>query len=116
MPTKPTTVPAYVASLPSDKRQEFEVLRKWVRGVLPRATETMGYKVPTYEGREKICAISAQKRYFALYLCDTDALDRHRAAFEHLNVGKGFIRFAHMKDLPRGAARRMLLEATRELA
>jgi len=115
MPAKPATVPAYVASLPSAKRAEFEQLRDWVRNVLPDAAETMAYKMPTYEGSEKICAIAAQKRYFALYVCDTDTLERHRSEFDHLNVGKGCIRFAHFDDLPRGAARRVLREAAREL-
>jgi uncharacterized protein YdhG (YjbR/CyaY superfamily) len=106
LPARPTTVPAYLASLPSRKRAEFEALRDWVRGVLPDAAETMSYKMPTYEGRGKICAIAAQKRYFALYICETDTLERHRSR----------IRFAHFEDLPRGAARKLLREAAREPA
>jgi uncharacterized protein YdhG (YjbR/CyaY superfamily) len=116
LPARPTSVPEYLASLPSGKRAEFEALRDWVRGVLPDAAETMSYKMPTYEGRERICAIAAQKRYFALHICETDTLERHRSEFEHLNVGKGCIRFAHLRDLPRGAARKLLREAARELA
>jgi len=115
MPAKPATVPDYLASLPPKKRPEFEALRDWVREVLPNARETMGYKMPTYEGRGKICAIAAQKRHFALYLCESDTLERHRAAFDHLNVGKGCIRFTRFDDLPRDAARRVLREAEQEL-
>jgi len=120
MPEKPATVPAYLASLPQERRAEFEVLREWVRGVLPDAVETMGYGMPTYEkrsheGSERICAIACQKRYLALYLCESDALERHRPAFAHLNLGKGCIRFARLRDLPRAAARKLLREAARAL-
>ena len=109
------TVEGYLAALDPERRREFERLRSWVRKTLPAAKETMGYRMPTYEGRERICAIAAQKRHFALYVCATDALERHRDDFAHLDVGKGCIRFVCVDDLPRGAARRVLRESAREL-
>ncbi len=118
----PTTVPAYLASIPSERRGEFELLRDWVRGVLPDAVETMARKMPTYEGgvecegRERICAIASEERHFALHVFESDTLERHRDEFAQLNVGKGCIRFAHFRDLPRTAARKLLREVARRLA
>ena len=74
----PDTVERYLAALDPERRSEFERLRRWVRRTLPDAKETMGYRMPTYEGRERICAIAAQKRHFALYVCESEALERHR--------------------------------------
>lgn len=113
-PVVPTTVRAYLDALETGRRHEFEQLRDWVSGVLPEARETMAYKVPTYEGAAPVCAIAAQKHHFALYVCETDVLERHRADFADLDLGKGCIRFRRVEDLPRRAARRLLREAARE--
>jgi len=115
MVAKRTSISAYLASLEPERRREFERLRAWVRKVLPNAKETMAYKMPTYEGREPICSIAAQKRHFALYVCELDVLDQYRDDFAALDVGKGCIRFAHVADLPRTAARKLLRAAAREL-
>jgi len=112
---KGASVSAYLASLEPARRKEFERLRAWVRKVLPNAKETMAYKMPTYEGREPICSIASQKRHFALYVCELGVLDQYRDDFAELDVGKGCIRFAHVADLPRTAARKLLREAAREL-
>lgn len=101
----------------AERRTEFSELRAWVRKALPSARETILYRMPTFEdpktGRA-ICAIAAQKRYLALYVCILDALEPQRAAFSRLDVGKGCIRFARLVDLPRGAARSVLRTAARE--
>ena len=61
MPAKERSVRAYLAALPPERRKEFARLRAWVRKVLPAAKETMGYRMPTYESREPICAIAAKR-------------------------------------------------------
>ena len=118
MATKPATISAYLAALPPERRKEFREIRTWVRKVLPKARETMGYRMPTYESAgesgQEICAIAAQKHYFSLYVCASNALDPLRHEFSHLDVGKCCIRFKNFAVLPRGAARRVLLASARE--
>lgn len=111
---RPNDVDSYLRSLEPDRRREFETLREWVRKVLPSARETFAYRMPTYESRQAICAIAAQKRHFALYVCLDGVLDRHRDAFAQLDVGKGCIRFQALADLPRSAARLVLRDAARQ--
>jgi len=116
MSARPTTVSGYIRAIAADRRNEFEELRAWVRSALPRASETMTYRMPTYETADArlICAIAAQKHHLALYVCQPGSLGRHRDAFSHLDMGKGCIRFRHFSELPRGAARKLLAEAARE--
>jgi hypothetical protein len=59
-------------------------------------------------------ATPAQKRYMALYLCESRALERRRGDFAHLELGKGCVRFKSMADLPVEATRALLAEAAEE--
>ena len=103
------TPAAYVAALEPERRREFAKLRAFVRKNLPKARETMSYKMPTYElAGQRVCAIAAQKRYLALYLCESRALDRQRRDFSHLDVGVGCIRFRSTSELPLAASRTLL--------
>lgn len=114
MPTH-TTPAAYVASLDADRKKQFAKLRTFVRKALPGARETMAYKMPTYEiGDTRVAAIGAQKRYFALYLCESQALERQRADFAHLDLGKGCIRFRSFDELPADEAKDLLAAAADE--
>lgn len=115
MAAAPATPEAYVAALPPARREEFEALLALVRGALPGARETMGYRMPTFEVEGvRVCAAAAQKRHLALYVCESSALERHRQAFAHLDLGRGCIRFRSLDELPRKETSRMLREAGAE--
>ncbi len=110
----------YYRGLAPERRRPLRELHEWVAKVLPAAEVTMGYRMPTFEmegpdGPAPVCAIAAQKHYFALYVCGKSALDANREAFAALDVGKGCIRFKALGDLPRTAARRVLRSAAREV-
>ncbi len=115
MPTRPTTTAAYVSRIAASRQPDFTALRDLVKQALPKARETMSYKMPTYEiGEARVCAIAAQARHFSLYLCESPALERHRGEFEHLDLGKGCIRFRSFDDLPKATTRKLLREAARD--
>ena len=59
------------------RRIALAALRDLVRGTLPKATETIRYRVPTCEVDEVICSFASQKQYMSLYL-DTMLVDRYR--------------------------------------
>jgi uncharacterized protein YdhG (YjbR/CyaY superfamily) len=114
MGSRATSVSQYLQGLDPERRQALSELRNWVRLVLPDARETLLYRMPTYELGRPVCAIAAQKHHLALYVCEAPALERHRACFSHLSLGKGCIRFRRFSDLPRDAVRRLLRDAERE--
>ena len=116
-----TTVEAYLASLPEERRAVVSAVRDVVRTHLPdgyreaMAWGMIGYAIPlerypdTYNG-QPLCfaALAAQKNHFSLYLTcaynDTRDAQRLKEAFvqagKKLDMGKSCIRFKSLDDLP----------------
>ena len=123
MPAKPqpASVEAYLASLPADRREELERVRRVVKQNLPAGyEEAIGfgmicYSVPlgayrdTYNKQPLMyAALASQKNYLSLYLMPVypdSALDKRlrdafAAAGKRLDMGKSCIRFKRADDLP----------------
>lgn len=118
--TTPTTVAAYLAALPPERRAAMAAVRRVIRAHLPggyRETLTGGlitWIVPlsvypdTYNGHALwYVALAAQKNYLSLYLMGaygSPELTRRlregfRAAGKRLDMGKSCIRFRQASDL-----------------
>jgi hypothetical protein len=118
---KATSVSAYLAGLPAERRKVVAAVRKLIKANLPAGyKETMGwgaicYSVPlsvlpdTYNG-QPLCyaAVAAQKHYYSLYLMsvygDTPRAKAFKQAFaeagKKLDMGKACVRFKSLDDLP----------------
>ena len=115
------TVAEYVSSLPDDRRETFEAVRRVIVEHLPDGfVETMefgspSYVVPlerypgTYNGRPlPLASLASQKRYLALYLMGvygdegtaTWFRERWRETGKRLDMGKSCVRFRRLDDLP----------------
>lgn len=112
MQSKAATVAAYLKELPPEKKAVLATLRKLIREAAPKAKESMEYGMPCYEG---VCALAAQKQYFALYIGDSKVVNRYRAKLGKLSIGKGCIRFRKLEDLPLDVVREMLAEVVDRL-
>src|SRR5450631_2130767 len=111
MQSKATTVEAYLKELPEERRRVMKQLRGLVRKSAPAATECMRYGMPCYELGELLCAMAAQKGYYALYVGDGKLVDRFRPQLSKLSVGKGCIRFKKLEELPLDVVGQLLSEA-----
>ena len=123
MPAKPqaASVDEYLASLPPDRREEIERVRRVVTKNLPAGYEEgMGfgmicYSVPlsmyrdTYNKQPLMyAALASQKNYLSLYLMpvypdgtlDKRLRDAFAASGKKLDMGKSCIRFKRADDLP----------------
>jgi uncharacterized protein YdhG (YjbR/CyaY superfamily) len=100
MQSKATTVAAYLAELPEDRREALATLHALIRKALPGAVESIQYGMPSYALGEAGVGMAAQKHYLALYVCDGELVDRYRPRLGKLNCGKGCIRFKSLDDLP----------------
>jgi Domain of unknown function (DU1801) len=115
------TPEAYLASLPSERRQALTALRDVIRANLPAGYEEgmqygmIGWFVPlgrfpdTYNGQPLgLAAIASQKHYMSLYLNtvygdpETDRWfrERYAASGKKLDMGKSCVRFRRLDDLP----------------
>ena len=123
VPSKATTVAAYLKALPADRRSALSKVRRVIKKHLPRGyREVMNwgmisYEVPlrrytnTYNGRPLMyAALAAQKNYVSLHLVaayGSPVLGARlkagfRAAGKRLDMGKGCIRFREAEDLELG--------------
>ncbi len=124
MRSKATTVDAYLAELPQDRREAIQAVREVILENLDEGYEEgmqygmIGYYVPhrVYEPgyhcdpRQGVpfAALASQKNYMSLYLmCVYGQPDQEtwfRTAWEKtgkkLNMGKSCVRFKKLDDLP----------------
>ena len=121
MKSEATTVEAYLAELPEERRAAIEAVRNVILERLPDGyAETMNwgmisYEVPlttyseTYNGQPlMLAALASQKNHMAVYLSAIYADDQARERFEEayretgkrFDVGKSCVRFRRLDDLP----------------
>lgn len=120
----PTSVDAYLAALPEDRRSALSAVRKVILKNLPKGYEEgiqykmIGYFVPHtrypagYHANPKeplpFVHLASQKGYMALYLmcvyADPDLnawfVDAYATSGKKLDMGKACVRFKHLEDLP----------------
>jgi hypothetical protein len=123
MQSKAKTVKEYLNSLPADRKQGIEAVRKVILQNLPKGyEETMqygmiSYVVPLktfpegYGGKKDVplpyACLASQKNYFALYLMgpygnkdfDTWFRKAYKATGKKLDMGKGCVRFKKLENL-----------------
>jgi hypothetical protein len=118
--SKATTVDAYLAELPEERRAIVSAVRDLIVRNLPRGYKEMigygaiNYGIPladypdTYN-KQPLCyaALAAQKNHYSLYLMNVysgdqeDALrEGFRNAGKKLDMGKSCVRFKKLDDLP----------------
>jgi hypothetical protein len=116
-----TSVDDYLASLPDDRREALEQVRRVILANLPNGiVEAMNwgmivYEVPlttypdTYNGQPLAYAgLASQKNYMAVYLMGIYGSEVLRARFEddyratgkRMDMGKSCLRFKRIDDLP----------------
>jgi hypothetical protein len=119
MPTRQTSVAAYLKALPLDRRAAISAVRDVILANLPKGYEErmdrgmISYVVPlatypeTYNGEALAYAsLASQKSYMSLYLMgvygdrESDFRQRFEATGKKLNMGKSCLRFKKLEDLP----------------
>jgi uncharacterized protein YdhG (YjbR/CyaY superfamily) len=116
MQSRAKNVDEYLKEQPDDRRAVLARLRKLIRAALPSAKESMQYGMATYAVGENLCALAAQKNYFALYLLDAPVVARYKPELGKVSVGKGCIRFKKVEDLSLEKVEEMLKEAGKRRA
>jgi len=94
MQSSATTVDAYLAEVPDDRRDALLQLRSLCLEVMAGYDEAMAYGMPTYAKDGKIeVAFASQKHTINLYCLKESVVKGHPELLEGLSVGKGCIRF-----------------------
>jgi uncharacterized protein YdhG (YjbR/CyaY superfamily) len=95
------TVDEYIASHPEAARGTLERVRNAIRKAVPRAEETISYKMPTYKlPAGPVLFFAGWKRHYSLYPasgCLVAAFQKELTPYE---VEKGTIRFPLSQPVP----------------
>jgi len=104
-----TTVPAFMAALPADRKTALVRLRKLCQGALKGCSEVMQYGMPCYQYEgQTVVAFASQKKHISLYVCRPELVETYRPRLGKLNVGRGCIRFTKTEQMDFGLLEEIL--------
>jgi uncharacterized protein YdhG (YjbR/CyaY superfamily) len=114
----PTSIDAYLDTLPPDRRRAMEQIRAAIRRAAPEATETIAYKMPAFRshGGQFLISFDAYKRHYSLFPASqvvVEALGRELAPYLS---GKGTLRFPADRPIPEALVARVAEIRFREVA
>lgn len=98
----PTTVDAYLASLPADRRAVLEALRQTINAAAPDATETIAYQMPALRshGGQFLVSYAAYKAHYSLFPASGAVVAALGDELTPYLVGSGTIRFPANRPIP----------------
>jgi uncharacterized protein YdhG (YjbR/CyaY superfamily) len=70
-------VDAYISAAPKEVREKLETIRSAIKGVAPKARESIGYGIPYYEYKGRLAWFGLQKKHIGLYL-RPPVIEEHR--------------------------------------
>lgn len=98
--TKAETVDKYLAGVAPDMRKALEKLRGTIRSVVPQASETISYHIPTFKHLGHLVGFAAFKEHCSFFVMSPKVMDDFADQLEGYDTSKGTIRFAANKPLP----------------
>jgi len=107
---KPTTVDAYLAALPEDRRQAMSVLREAINAAAPGASETIAYAMPALRshGGQFLVSYDAYKRHYSLFPASEAVIEALGDDLTPFLSGSGTIRFPADAPIPVSIVRRVV--------
>jgi uncharacterized protein YdhG (YjbR/CyaY superfamily) len=100
MPT-PTSVDAYIAALPPERRAALQDLRRTIDAAAPQATETIAYQMPALRlGGRVLVSYAAFKAHYSLFPASDAVIAAGGEELAPYLAGKGTIRFPADEPLP----------------
>ena len=116
--TEPTTVEAYMGTLPDDRRGPMEELRQTIRAAAPDATETIAYQMPAFRshGGQFLVSFGAYKNHFSLFPASGAVIQALGEQLTPYLAGKGTIRFPANRAIPMGLVTKVIQVRLAEIA
>ncbi len=113
--TAPRTVDQYLEDVPAPEREALERLRRTVLAVVPDATETPSYRIPTFRLHGKaLLAYAAFKDHCSLFPMSMRVIEAHEE-LARFRASKGTIHFQPDRPLPTALIRAIARERVKEL-
>jgi uncharacterized protein YdhG (YjbR/CyaY superfamily) len=99
--TTPTSVEAYLAALPEERRTALEELRQAIRAAAPDATETIAYQMPALRTHGQfLVSYAAFKAHYSIFPASEAVVAALGDELAPYLAGKGTIRFPTDQPIP----------------
>ena len=97
----PTTVDAYLADLPADRRAGIETMRRTITAAAPDATETISYEMPAlYTDGRLLVSYAAFKQHYSLFPASGAVIAALGDELTPYLAGKATLRFPASRPIP----------------
>ena len=98
---KPVTVSDYIAAQPPRVRKTLRRVRALIRKAIPRAEESISYRIPTYKLNGKaVIYFAGFAGHYSVVPAVGAAFETMRAQLEPYHVSKGTLRFSLQDPVP----------------
>jgi uncharacterized protein YdhG (YjbR/CyaY superfamily) len=107
--TTPSSVDAYIAGLPVDRRAGIEDMRRTIQAAAPDAIETIAYSMPAFRTRtgKFLVSFAAYKRHTSLFPASGDVIGVLGAELTPYLAAKATIQFPVGAPIPLDLVRRV---------
>jgi uncharacterized protein YdhG (YjbR/CyaY superfamily) len=117
MLAKPKTFDAYLAALPTDRREALEKLRKTIKAIVPNAEECISYSMPAFRVDGPVIAgFRATSKGCSYYPFSGRTLATLAADLASYDQTKSALHFDPERPLPRALVRKLLTARLAETA
>ncbi len=113
-----TSVDAYLAALPADRRAALAELRRTVTAAAPDATETIAYQMPALRshGGQFLVSYAAYKHHYSLFPASDAVVEALGDEVAPYLAGKGTLRFPADQPIPTDTITKIVKVRLQELA
>ena len=111
------SVDEYIAAQPEAVRAALSRVRSAIRKAVPRAEETISYKIPAYRlDGERLIYFAAWKKYYSLYPATKRLIDSFKVELAAHEVVKSTVRISYGVPVPVGLIAKLTKFRTKEVA
>lgn len=104
---RPTTIDQYLDALDDDKRRALALLRRTIKGIIPRGAECISYGLPAFRFEGHVLVwFGAGANHCAFY--PGAVVQAFRDDLKNYEISKGTIRFQPDHPLPAALVRKLV--------
>jgi len=95
------SVEDYLAAQPEEAQRVLERVRSAIRKAVPRAEESISYKIPTYKVQgERLLYFAGWKKHYSLYPATKTMLEAFKSDLGSVEVVKSTLQFSLAEPVP----------------
>lgn len=102
-----TSIKAYLSAQPKEVQPLLREMYALVKAAAPKATESIKYGMPTFEGNTNLVHFAAMKGHLGFYPTPS-AVDHFAKELTPYSTSKGCVRFPYDKPLPKSLITKMV--------